>query len=176
MFLCVVIHVDFVEIQVMIFKSTVLCAPCEFGSETGTVGKPCVSSFTFCTRFRALFAFWLLFFTKRVSFWKTLNSGFWSVSDQLFRCRQVQKYTKMRIWARDTCNKLRFATSPNTPKFSRATDQNCNIHKLIGSDLCFYKGRRWVRSQVLRVLSAYGRDVRRLFWGVVGMQLSTLFW
>ena len=68
MFLCVAIHVDFVEIQVMIFKSTVLCAPCEFGSETGTVGKPCVSSFAFCTRFRALFAFWLLFFTKRVDF------------------------------------------------------------------------------------------------------------
>ena len=68
MFLCVAIHVDFVEIQVVIFKSTVLCAPCEFGSETGTVGKPCVSSFTFCTRFRALFAFWLLFFTKRVDF------------------------------------------------------------------------------------------------------------
>ena len=51
-----------------IFKSTVLCAPCEFGSETGTVGKPCVSSFAFCARFRTLFTFWLLFFTKRVDF------------------------------------------------------------------------------------------------------------
>ena len=61
-------HVNPEKKQISNFKSTVLCAPCEFVSETGTVGKPCVSSFAFCPRFRTLFTFWLLFFTKRVDF------------------------------------------------------------------------------------------------------------
>ena len=59
------LHVNPLEIQVSNFKSTVLCAPWEFSSGTGTVGKLCVSCFAFCTRFWTVFTFWLYFFTKR---------------------------------------------------------------------------------------------------------------
>ena len=70
------VHVNPVKIQVSNFKSTVLCAPWEFSSETGTVGKPCVSSFVFCTRFRPLFTFSSPFFAKCVKkFLKTTNLG-----------------------------------------------------------------------------------------------------
>ena len=54
--------------QLSNFKSTVLCVAREFASRTGTVGKPCVSSFGFCTRFLAGFVFWSPFSTKRVDF------------------------------------------------------------------------------------------------------------
>ena len=62
------VHVNPVKIQISNFKSTVLCVAREFASGTGTVGKPCVSSFGFCTRFLAGFTFWSPFLTKRVDF------------------------------------------------------------------------------------------------------------
>ena len=65
---CVPIHVNPLEIQVSNFKLTVLCVPWEFSSGTGTVGKPWSSSFVFCTRFRSLSTFWLLFSSICVDF------------------------------------------------------------------------------------------------------------
>ena len=44
---CVANHVNPEKIQISNFKSTVLCVAREFASGTGTVGKPCVSSFVF---------------------------------------------------------------------------------------------------------------------------------
>ena len=61
-------HVNLEEKKTSNFKSTVLCVAREFASGTGTVGKPCVSSFGFCTRFLAGFTFWSPFLTKRVDF------------------------------------------------------------------------------------------------------------
>ena len=91
------VHVNPVKTQVPNFKSTVLCAPWEFSSGTGTVGKLCVSCFAFCTRFRLLFTFWLLFFTKRVDFPSEKHSI--QVFDQFLisysgaiKCRNTRKW------------------------------------------------------------------------------------